>query len=128
MADRVGQVGAIQGVEVKLINSLARQRLHLLDRNGRGNHATRIGIVLEPVKAQPQPVRYRGAAALGKAQHVREACDRQNSWHQARLDTGGGTTAAKAQVHGGVEEELRNRAVGARVELGLEIVQVERRI
>ena len=43
VADRVSQLGAIQGVEVKLAHAVALQLLHLLDRDAGGDHAPGLG-------------------------------------------------------------------------------------
>ena len=73
MADRVGEFGAIQGVEMELLDAVLPQALHLLDRHVRGDHAARVRIVVEAVEARAQPVRNGRAAALGETQQSAES-------------------------------------------------------
>src|SRR5665213_3776550 len=127
MTDGEGEISAIECVEMKLIDTLAAERLDLSDRERRGDHAARLGIVLEPIETMPQPFGDLRPTSLGKAQHLRKTRDRQNTRHQAGANAGGRTAIAETQEHIGVEKELRDGAIGASVDLGLEIVQVEGR-
>src|ERR1700690_2460272 len=110
MTDREGQVGAVQGVEMELMDSLAYQSLDLADRERRGDHAPGVRILLEPLEARAQPVRHERTATLREAQHLRHARDRQDAGDEAGRDPGGGAAVAEAQEHRSVEEELRDGA------------------
>src|SRR5580693_6959357 len=46
MADRIRQLGAVQRVEVKLIDTVLAKPLHLLDRHMSGDHAAGLGIFI----------------------------------------------------------------------------------
>src|SRR5271166_3885579 len=60
VTDREGQFGAIQRVEVKFVDAVLAQLLHLLDCNMRCDQAARTRIVIESVEALSQPKRYLG--------------------------------------------------------------------
>ena len=59
VADRIGELGAIERVEVELLHAVTRQLLHLLDRDARRNQAARVRIVIQPGEAVLQPFRNR---------------------------------------------------------------------
>ena len=80
-----------------------------------------------PAKRSLQPRRHGGAAARGEALQLRETRDRQDARHDRRLDAGRRGQVAKAQEHVHVEEELRDRARCAGVQLALQIVEIEQR-
>src|SRR3982074_3670944 len=61
MADREHEVRAVHGVEMKGIDAVLRQFLHLAGRDGRGDQFSRLGVVIEAVEFLRQPVRHRGA-------------------------------------------------------------------
>ncbi len=124
MADGIRQLGAVQRVEVKLIDTVLAKPLHLLDRHMSGDHAAGLGIFIETLEASAQPVRNGRAAALGKSQHLRKSGDRQNPRNDARGNTGGCAAIAIAQEHLRIEKELRDGAGGARIDLALEVGQV----
>src|SRR5262245_6980056 len=50
VADRVAELGAIQRVEVELIDAVALQGMHLLDRDARRDQAARFRVVVESVE------------------------------------------------------------------------------
>src|SRR4029079_14984529 len=55
MANGVRELGAVQGIEVKLVHVLFLQRMHLLDGHRGGNQLARLGIVFETVEAVVSP-------------------------------------------------------------------------
>src|SRR6187455_912337 len=73
VADRVGELGAIERVEVELLDPVPLQCMHLLDGHRGGNQLARLGILFQPVEAVFQPVGNRCATALGEACDLREA-------------------------------------------------------
>src|SRR6187399_1619960 len=87
VTDGVGQLGAVQRVEVELLDAVTLQRVHLLDGHRGGDQLARVGVVLEAIEAMLQPLGDRGAATLGKPGDLREARDRQDSRHDGRVDT-----------------------------------------
>src|SRR6202000_1325802 len=78
MADGVGQLGAVQRVEVKLVYAVLAQPLHLFYRDIRRDHPARVGIVVQPVKSAAQPIGHRSAAAGGEGQELRKTRGRKN--------------------------------------------------
>ena len=66
MADRVDEVGAVHGVEMKVGDAVIDQIEHLLGGDGGGDQLAGGGIVVEAVEAVGEPGRHRGAAARGE--------------------------------------------------------------
>src|SRR5450759_1556787 len=124
MADGVGELRAVQRIEVKLLDAVPAQTLHLIDRHVRRDHTARLRVLVQPIEASAQPSGNGGTTALRKAQQLRKARDRQNSRHDADPITRCGATIAIAQEHIRIEKELRNGAAGARVDFTLQVVQV----
>ena len=110
---------------MEFVHALFRERLTLLGGDGRGDEAACVGVVLESFE-QPAHVRWnRRARAHGELAHlheVRDGHDAGDDWHR---DTGALRTLDKAEVDVVVEEELRNGACGAGVDLALEVVEVD---
>src|SRR5882757_9637839 len=63
MADREHEVRAVHGVEVKGIDAVLGQFLHLAGGDGRGHQLAGLGVVIEAVEFRRQPVRHRRAGA-----------------------------------------------------------------
>src|SRR5260221_2252293 len=63
MADREHEVGAVHGVEVKGIDAVFCQFLHLAGGDGGRDKLAGFGIVVEAVEFCREPVRHRGAGA-----------------------------------------------------------------
>src|SRR3954468_16995566 len=110
VADREGGLRAVQRIEMKLVDAMPLQQVHLLDGHCGRDHLARLGVVLEPVEAVLEPVRDARAAALGEARDLREARDRQDARHDGRVDAARRALVAKAQEHLRVVEELRDGA------------------
>src|SRR6188768_1558305 len=56
VADGVGELGAVQCVEMELVDSVLLQLVHLLDGDRGRDQLARLGIVVESVEAMLQPV------------------------------------------------------------------------
>src|SRR6266404_6113892 len=89
-----------------------------------GDQAPRVGIVVEAVEMAGHPIRDRGAAGGGHLLQLGEIGDREDAWHDRYPDAGGVRAIAEAQEKIDIEEELSDRAAGARVELALQVVEV----
>src|ERR1700722_14878733 len=124
MTDRVGELRAIQRVEMKLLHTVLAQALHLFDRHIGGDHAARLGLIIQSVEALPQPRRHGCAAALSEAQQLGKARDRQDAGHQRHANARRHAALAIAQKHIGIEEELRDATPRARIDLALQILQI----
>ncbi len=57
MADRIDEIGAVQRVEVELLDALIDEVHDLLGRDGGGDQMRRRRVVLEPFEAARQPGR-----------------------------------------------------------------------
>ena len=124
MANGVGELGAVQRIEVKLLDAVPAQLLHLIDRHVRCDHAARLRILVQPIEAPAQPFGNGGTATLGKAEQLGKTGNRQNSRHDADANTRGDAAIAVAQERIRVEKELRDGAIGARVDFTLQVVQI----
>src|SRR4051812_19524076 len=62
MAGRKGEIGAIERVEMKLVDTLALQAAAEVTGHGGGDHATSLDVVVEAVEHLGQPRRHLGAA------------------------------------------------------------------
>src|SRR6478752_5861904 len=60
MADREHEVRAVHGVEMKGVDAVLGQFLHLARGNGRGDELAGFGVVVEAVELVRQPCRHRG--------------------------------------------------------------------
>src|SRR5476649_1207181 len=58
MADREHEVRAVHGVEVKGVDAMLGELLHLAGGDGRRHQLAGIGIVIEPFEFLRQPVRH----------------------------------------------------------------------
>src|SRR5688572_10965970 len=56
MADREHEIRAVHGVEMKGIDAVLGELLHLAGRNGGGNQLAGLGVVVEPFEFVGQPV------------------------------------------------------------------------
>ncbi len=124
VADGVDEIGAVQRVEVELADALIDQVHHLLGCHGGGDEMGRLRIVVEAVEAPRQPGRHGRPAPPRKARHLLEIVDRHDAGHDRRPDAARARRLQEAQVVRVVEEELRDDARGARIDLGFEVVEI----
>ena len=126
MADGVDEIGAVERVEVELADALVDQLHDLLGGDRRRNQLRGLRVVVEAVEAARQPGGHGGAAAPGEPGDLLEIVDRHDARHDRRPDAARARRLQEAEVVGVVEEELGDDAVGARVDLGFEVVHVGR--
>src|SRR3546814_3208061 len=74
------------------------------------------------------PARDLGAAGLGEAPQLGEVGDRHDPGHDRDVDAERARVVDEAEVDVGVVEVLGDRAVGAGVDLALEVAQVDMRV
>src|SRR5580700_10688703 len=67
MADRVDEIGAVHGVEVKVGDTVIDEVEHLLGSDRGGDQLAGCGIVVQAIEAVGEPGRHRGAAARGES-------------------------------------------------------------
>ena len=109
---------------MEFVDAVGLQAAALLGGQRGGDQPAGVGIVVEAVEMRAHPGRDRGAAGRRHALQLGEIGDRQDAGDDRHLDAGRAGAVAEAQEHVGVEKELRDRAAGAGVELGLQIVEV----
>src|SRR3954466_3441417 len=63
MADRKHEVRAVHGVEMKGVDAVLGEFLHLPGRNGGGDQLAGLGVVVEALELVGEPGRHRGAVA-----------------------------------------------------------------
>src|ERR1700722_3658284 len=113
MADRVDEIGAVHGVEVKISDAMIHQIEHLLGGDRGGDQLAGCGIVVEAVEAVGEPGRHRGAATRRKGFRGLEILHRQNPRHDRDSDARRAHAVEIAEVKIVLEEKLCDRARGA---------------
>ena len=121
MADRIGKLGAIQRVEVKLAHAARIELAAQLGGDGGGDELAGGGEIVEPLEQSVHPARNGGPTGGGEGARLGDVGDGQDAGHQLRVDARGRGLVAEAEEAIGREEELGDRAVGAGVELALEM-------
>src|SRR6266850_3413376 len=79
MADGKHEVRAVHGVEVKGIDAVLGELLHLAGRYGRGDQLARLGIVVEAFELVRQPGRHRRARAGHEVPRLLEIVHRHDA-------------------------------------------------
>src|SRR5258705_7135864 len=85
MADRKHEVRAVHGVEMKGIDAVLGELLHLAGRNGGGDELAGFGVVVEAVELVRQPCRHRGARAGHEAARLLEIVHRHDAGHDRNI-------------------------------------------
>ena len=124
MADREHEVRAVHGVEMKGIDAVLGEFLHLAGRDGGRHQLAGLGVVVEAVEFFRQPVRHRGAGAGDEIARLLEIVHRHDAGHDRNIDAAGANPVEVAEVEVVVEEHLGDGAGGAGIDLGLEHVDV----
>src|ERR1700723_585960 len=110
MADRVNEIGAVHGVEVKVGDAVIHQIEHLLGGNGGGDQLAGGGVVVEAVEAGGGPGGHGRAAASGKSLRGLEILHRQNPRHDRDVDACRAHPVEIAEIKIVLEKELGDRA------------------
>src|SRR5579883_3613160 len=126
MADRVGEIGAVEGVEMELVDAAGVKLATLLGGDRGGDELAGARIAVEPLEEPREPGRDAGAAALRELHDAPVIGDGEDSRDDRDGDAGPARALDKAPIDVDVEEELGDRARGAGVDLALEIVEIER--
>src|SRR6267378_3088759 len=106
MADREHEVRAVHGVEVKGIDAVFCQFLHLACSDGRGHQLARFGVVVEAFKFFRQPTRHRGAGARDKIAGLLEVVHRHDARHDWNGDAARANPVEVAKIEVVIEEHL----------------------
>ena len=124
MADRVDEIGAVHGVEMEIADAAIDQIEHLFGGDRGGDQLARRRIVIEPVEARREPVRHRGAGALGETLRLLEVLHRQDARRDRHVDAARAHAVEIAEIEIVLEEELRDRARRAGIDLRRQHVDV----
>ena len=125
MADRVAELGAVERVEMEVADAAGVKLAGKLRGDRRRDQLARRRQVVEAFEHVIEPLRNGRAAGQSEAARGRDVRDRQDARDDLRIDAGRRGLVAEAEEAVRREEELRDRAVGARVDLALEIFEVE---
>ena len=79
----------------------------------------------DPANSRRHPGRQDRAAAGGQFLHLHEIADRHDAGHDRHGDAGGRGAVEEAEIELGIEEELRDGARGAGIDLAFQIVEIE---
>src|SRR5580700_2737890 len=124
MADGEHEVRAVHGVEVKGVDAVLGQFLHLAGRNGRGHQLAGVGIVVEAVEFLRKPVRHAGAGAGDEITRLLEIMHRHDAGHDRDRNAAGADAIEVTEVEVVVEEYLGDGAGRPGIDLGREHVDV----
>ena len=124
VANRISQLGSVQGKKVKIHHARGLQLSALFGGGRNGHHAPGFLIVFQSLEQMRHPGRHGGAAGLGELRGLNKVTDRQDARHDRYPDAGGARTLQKAQIDIGVKEELRNGTGGAGIDLAFQIIQI----
>src|SRR6266581_2544828 len=110
MADGEHEVGAVHGVEVKGIDAVFCQFLHLAGRDGRRDQLAGFRIVVEALEFFREPIGHGRAGASDKIAGLLEVVHRHDAGHDRNIDAARTNPVEVAKVEVVVEEDLRDGA------------------
>src|SRR5258708_14930385 len=113
MADRKHEVRAVHGVEMKGIDAVLGELLHLAGRDGGGDQLAGFGVVIEALELVRQPRRHGGAGAGHEAARLFEIVHRHDARHDGYIDAAGADAVEVTEVEVVLDEHLGNGAGGA---------------
>src|SRR4051794_18649798 len=120
MADREHEVRAVHGVEMKGVDALFCQLLHLARRNRCGHELPRLGVVVEPFELVGEPGRHTGAGTGHEGARLLEIVHRHDAGDDRDVDAAGADAIEIAQIEVVIEEHLGDGPVRTGVDLGLQ--------
>src|SRR5262245_11819585 len=124
MTDGVDEIGAVQRVEVKIVDAPGHEAEHLFGGDGSGNEIARLLVVLQSLESMAEPVRHMRARFGGEARDLLEIVDGNDAGHDGNVDTAGADAIEVTVEQFVLEEELRDRGRGAGIDLGFEHIDI----
>src|SRR6202045_508917 len=124
MADGEYEVGAVHGVEMKGIDAVFCQFLHLAGGDGGRHQLACVRVVVEAFEFFREPVRHAGAGARDKIAGLLEIVHRHDAGHDRNIDAARAYPVEVAKVEVVVEEHLRDGAGRTCIDLGFEHIDV----
>src|SRR6185312_17362616 len=104
MADREHEVRAVHGVEVKGIDAVLGELVHLACGHCCGDELARVGVVVEAFELVRQPGRHRRARPGHEVPRLLEIVHRHDAWHDRNIDAAGAHAIEIAEVKVVIEE------------------------
>src|SRR5260370_39200092 len=108
MADGEYEIRAVHGVEVKGVDAVLCQFLHLAGGDGGRHQLAGFGIIVEAFEFLREPVRHAGAGARDKIAGLLEGVHRHDAGHDRNIDAARANTAKVAKEEVAVEAHLRD--------------------
>src|SRR5882757_11471544 len=124
MADGEHEVRAVHGVEVKGVDAMLGEFLHLAGGHGGRHQFSGLGIVVEAVELFREPTRHRGAGAGDEIAGLLEIVHRHDAGHDRDFDAAGPDPVEVTEIEVVIEEHLGNGARRTGVDLGLQGVDI----
>ncbi len=124
MADGEHEVRAVHGVEVKGVDAVLGEFLHLAGRDRRRHQFAGVGIVVEPFEFFSKPRRHGGACPGDKVAGLLEVVHRHDAGHDGNGDAAGAHPVEVTKIEIVVEEHLGDGAGCAGIDLGLQEIDV----
>ena len=126
MANREGQFGSVQCVEVKLVHALALQLAHLLDRNTGSNHLARFLVIVQSANRS----RNHAGTLAPQRSAKRCSCGKRVIGKMPGTDGRSMPAAAprsrKRRIAVRIEKELGDGARRAGIQFAFQVIEVER--
>src|SRR3981189_1257482 len=124
MANGEHEVRAVHGVEVKGVDAVLGELLHLAGCDGCRHQLARFGVVVEAFEFLREPVGYGRARAGHEVAGLLEVVHRHNAGHDRNGDAARPNPVEIAKVEVVVEEDLGDGAGRAGIDLGLQDIDV----
>src|ERR1700716_1118148 len=116
MADREHEVRAVHRIEMKGIDAVFGELLHLSRRDRCGHQLSGLGVIVEAVELLGEPIRNGGAGAGDKIARLLEIVHRHNAGHDRNRDAAGTNPVEIAKVELVIEEHLCDGAARAGID------------
>ena len=127
VAGRKHEIGAVERIEVELAHAFIDEVGALLGGDRRGDEVRGLLVVSRPSNLRASQAGTLAPVLRGKARHLLEVMDRHDARQDRAPDAGRAAALDEAQIVRVVEEELRDDARRAGVDLALQMLDVDLR-